>query len=236
MSNEEDWTQKPKAGFGDAGHLAARTLLSLIPGVGGVAKELFNTVIAPPLAKRQIEWMESIAKRLEELEKQVEGFKIENLSTNENFISTVFYATALNIRNHQEEKIKALENAVLNSALSINIEEDLQHIFLNFIDELTPLHLLVLRYFESPIDWLKNKGIPIPNHKYGGQDSIFRIALPEIHKNQDLARLLVTDLASKGLSQDWERLHVGVKERYLTAPRITPIGRQFLEFIRSPLK
>ena len=98
--------------------------------MGGAAKELFNTVIAPPLAKRQVEWMESIANRLEELEKQVEGFKIDSLSTNENFISTVFYATTLNIRNHQEEKIKALENAVLNVALETNIEEDLQHIFL----------------------------------------------------------------------------------------------------------
>jgi hypothetical protein len=59
--------------------------LSAIPVVGGAAKELFNTVIAPPLAKRQAEWMESIAERLEMLEKQVAGFKIESLSTNSLF-------------------------------------------------------------------------------------------------------------------------------------------------------
>ena len=84
---------KPKAGIAGAGHLAVRVALSTVPVIGGAAKELFNTVIAPPLAKRQAEWMESIAQRLTELEKQVEGFKIENLLDNENFISTVFFAT-----------------------------------------------------------------------------------------------------------------------------------------------
>jgi len=155
--------EKPKYGATDAGHLIARMAFSAIPVVGGAAKELFNTVIAPPLAKRQAEWIERIALKLQELEKQVEGFKIENLSANMNFISTVYYATTLNIRSHQEEKIKSLENAVLNTALNIQIEEDLQHIFLNFIDELTPTHLIVLKYFENPQNWLKDRSIPIDN-------------------------------------------------------------------------
>jgi hypothetical protein len=148
MPNEEG-IEKPKAGVADAGHLTARTLLSLIPGVGGAAKELFNTVIAPPLQKRQWEWMETIANRLSELEKTFEGFKVENLLSNDNFISSVFYATSLAIRSHQKEKIEALQNAVINTALNIAIEEDLEHMFLNFIDELTPSHLKVLKYFET---------------------------------------------------------------------------------------
>jgi hypothetical protein len=237
MPNEiEKAVGKPKAGVADAGHLAVRMALSAIPIVGGAAKELFNTVIAPPLSKRQAEWMESIAKKLEELEKQVEGFKIENLSSNENFISTVFYATTLNIHNHQEEKIKALENAVLNTALTINIEEDLQYIFLNFIDELTTTHLSVLKYFENPEKWLKKMSIAIPNFSFGSQRHIFYIAFPNLAKNQEFARRVVSDLADRGLSQGWEHLGVGVSGSIMLDPRITPLGRQFLTFITSPIK
>ena len=227
---------KPKAGIAGAGHLAVRVALSTVPVIGGAAKELFNAVIAPPLAKRQAEWMESIAQRLTELEKQVEGFKIENLLDNENFISTVFFATTLNIRTHQEEKIRALENAVLNSALSINIEEDLQHIFLNFIDELTPTHLIVLKYFESPKAWLENKKITIPNYSFGGQDAILNIAFPELAKNQEFAKRIVDDLSERGLAQDWQSMHIGVSASSMIASRITTLGRQFLSFIKSPIK
>jgi hypothetical protein len=236
MPNEESSLEKPKAGVADAGHLAVRVALSSIPVVGGAAKELFNTVIAPPLAKRQAEWMESIANRLEELEKQVEGFKIENLSINENFISAVFYATTLNIHNHQEEKIEALENAVLNTALTINIEEDLQHIFLNFIDELTTTHLIVLKYFDNPKEWLKSKNIATPNFRYGGQDAIFNIAFPKLSSYQEFAKKVVNDLSDRGLAQDWQSMHIGMDGRSLLSPRTTPLGRQFLAFITSPIK
>jgi hypothetical protein len=210
--------------------------LSAVPVVGGAAKELFNTVIAPPLAKRQAEWMDSIAQRLIELENKVEGFKIENLSGNEKFISTIFYATTLNIRNHQEEKIEALENAVLNTALNISIEEDSQHIFLNFIDELTPSHLITLKYFENPIKWIESKNISMPNYSAGGASTIFNHALPEIAKNPDFAKQIVSDLHSRGLAFDWESMHVMVTKASMFAPRITQLGRQFLEFISSPLK
>jgi len=42
--------------------------VSTIPFVGGPAVELFNTLIAPPIRKRQQEWMESVAEGLRRLE------------------------------------------------------------------------------------------------------------------------------------------------------------------------
>jgi hypothetical protein len=234
MPNEEV-TEKPKAGVADAGHLAVRMALSAIPVVGGAAKELFNSIIAPPLAKRQAEWMESIAERLEMLEKQVAGFKIESLSSNENFISTVFYATTLNIRNHQEEKIEALQNAVLNTALNIAIEEDLEHIFLNFIDELTPSHLKVLKYFESPEEWFKLKDKDISGYYMGAAIDVFFDAFPELAKNTDFARQIINDLSARGLSNNLESMQVMTSLGSMIGPKITPLGKLFLNFITSPI-
>ena len=91
-------------------------MLSAIPTIGGPALELFNTIIAPPFERRRNEWLESLANRLDALEKE-KRLKIEQLSGNEEFISVVMHATTVAIRNHKQEKIDALRNAVLNSAL-----------------------------------------------------------------------------------------------------------------------
>jgi hypothetical protein len=236
MSTEpkKDITQIPKPEVGDVSHLAVKSFLASIPGLGAAASEIFNYVIAPPLVKRQQEWMEAVAIRLVELEKTVEGFKIENLRSNDNFLSTVIYATALAVRNHQEEKMCALQNAVVNVALNIPIEQDLEHMFLNFIDELTPSHLKVLKYFENPIEWLKIKGITLPNYTAGGASTIFDTAFPEIAMIPDFAKQIVNDLSSRGLADDWESMHIMVSYSAMVAPRITPWGKKFLNFISSP--
>jgi len=60
------------------------------------------------------------------------------------------HASQVAIRNHQSGKLEALRNAVLDSALSNEPEEDMQLMFLNFVDVLTLSHLRMLKlYFDS---------------------------------------------------------------------------------------
>lgn len=224
---------KPKAGTGDYLHLATRVGLSALP-YGGIAKEFFTYFIAPPLAKRQAEWMESIVNRLTELEKKVEGFKIENLAEDESFVSTIYYATVIAVRSHQVDKLAALQNAVLNKALKIQVEEDLQHIFLNFIDELTPTHLIILKYLESPEQWFKEKQITTPDYYMGGAMTVFYHAFPELKDKQVFVKTIIDDLSNRGLSNDWQTFQVMVSKSSMFGPKVTPLGRQFLAFINNP--
>jgi hypothetical protein len=234
MTKIED---KPKAGGKDVAHLAVRVVLSSIPGIGGAAKEIFNTVIAPPLAKRQTQWIESIASRLMELEEKVNDFKIEELSNNSNFISVVLYATQIAIRSHQEEKLEALHNAVLNVALSSLVQEDLQHIFLNFVDEFTPWHLKVLKYLDNPDGWFKNNKKTHPNIYMGGPILIMNNAFPELEKDPEFAHQLIRDLNARGLiSADITTMNTMMSQSGMYSPRTTPLGKQFLDFIVSPIK
>ncbi|MGD1698652.1 hypothetical protein [Dapis sp. BLCC M229] len=46
---------------------------------------------------------------------------------------------------HQQEKLEALRNAVLNSAIPNSLKDDIQAIFLKWIDELTVSHIKLLR-------------------------------------------------------------------------------------------
>src|SRR5437868_3543474 len=101
----------PKKVFGDHVHLAVRTLLSAIPTLGGPALELFNALIGPPLVERRNRWLNDLADRIYALENE-NRLKLEDLATNEQFISTIMNATAAAVRNHQQEKIEALQNAV----------------------------------------------------------------------------------------------------------------------------
>ena len=143
-------TEAPKPTRGDAAHTLVKAGLSAIPIVGGPAAEIFAAIIVPPLTRRRDEWLQSVANGLAELEKKVEGFKIESLAKNDVFITTVMYATQVAIRNHQAEKLEALANVVLNSALRAGIDEDTQQMFLGYIDSLTQSHLKVLSFLDDP--------------------------------------------------------------------------------------
>lgn len=177
-----------------------------------------------------------MVEKLKELEQKVEGFKIEKLAENENFISTVTYASIIAIRNHQEEKLEALRNAVLNTALSPLVEEDLQHMFLNFVDELTPWHLKILRYFQNPEEWFRQREITPPNWTFGSQMHAFALAFPELKTQKDFASQLVRDLSTRGLCQDEGRMNIGVTRNAIFSSRTTRLGKQFIGFVTSPIK
>src|SRR4030042_1026429 len=129
---------KLKKTSGDITHAVAKAGISGIPIIGGPAAEIFSLIIVPPLSKRRDRWIESIAEDLKKLEEKVSGFKIEELSENDAFITAVTHSSQVAIRNHHDEKFEALRNAVLNAALPNAPEEDLQLMFLEFVDTLTP--------------------------------------------------------------------------------------------------
>jgi len=228
--------QKPKITKGDVGHAIAKGILSQIPLAGGLASEIFNLVIAPPLTKRRDEWMESIAEGLKKLQEKVEGFKIENLSQNEQFITTVTQASQAAIRNHQKEKLEALRNAVLNAALPSAPEEDLQMIFLNFVDTLTTWHMRILKFFDNPEIYIKEANIKIPDWKEIRPIEVFFHLYPHFHDQPQIFNLMIQDLADikELLSEDKIRNRMQ-KMAYLRISHTTNLGKQFIKFITSPI-
>ena len=226
--------EKPKKSKGDVVHKAAKIVLSGIPWVGGPVAELFNTVIAPPIAKRRDKWLESIYKGLKMLEEKVKGFSIESLAENEMFITTVMHATQVAIRNHQKEKLEALRNAVLNAASSNAPEEDIQLMFLNFVDILTPWHLRILKFFDSPKQWGQDHNISFPERLFGGLSHVLMDAFPELKGQRDFYDQVFKDLYSRGL-MNTESLDVTMSATGLYEPRTTSLGKQFIKFITSPI-
>lgn len=223
----------PKATAADATHTAVKAMIGSVPGFGNAAAEVFSSIITPPLSKRKDEWIESIVDGLKNLQEQVDGFSITELKDNEVFITTVSYASQIAIRNHQAEKLKALKNAVLNSTLPNAPEDDLQLIFLNYIDTATEWHLRILKFLDDPQNWFGENDKQAPNISSGSIARVLEEAFEELRGNRKFYDLIVEDLNVKQLLGT-NSLHGLVTGSGIMQPRTTEIGTEFLDFISNP--
>jgi len=261
MKNEEttrDIKKDLALSAGDYAHAGVKAGLSTAPFLGGPLAEFFSLVVAPPLEKRRTEWLIEIFTRLKLVEEKVEGFKIENLAQNEVFISTLLYATQAAMRTHQQEKLEALRNAVINSALRPPVDENLQLMFLNIVDRYTPWHLVILQLLDNPSLYGKRHEIKYPSLTSGGNlGTLIELTFPELNKKQEFYDQIVKEMISNGLLQQPTKpnpyqygemrvtemdlngfpQHPGSNlqgmrsEQGMYASRTTVMGKQFLEFI-----
>jgi len=133
------------------------------------------------------------------------------------------------------EKLEKMRNAVLNTASFPLVEEEVQQVFLNYVDELTPWHMKVLKFLDNPEEWLKRSSIPIPKNALGTVLSVLFTAFPELEERKTLAKQLFRDLSAKGLASDWESINIVTGRSRIFASHTTNFGKQFLEFITSPI-
>lgn len=135
------------------------------------------------------------------------------------------YASQVALRTHQTEKLDALRNAILNVAQDQAPEEAVQHLFFNFVDFFTELHLRILRVFQAPS--------PPPNMSMGGLSNVLEFNIPELANRREIYDQFWKDLYSRGLVNT-EGLHITMSGNGLAAQRTTALGNAFLEFIANP--
>lgn len=225
--------KKPKSSAGDIAYTVVKAALGSIPGAGAGAAELFGLIFTPPLTKRRDEWIESLAQGLRQLEAKVQHFKIEYLTQDDAFITAALHATQSALRAHQQEKLDALRYAVLNAALHTESDEDIQLMFLNFIDNFTPWHLRVLRRFHDNA----------PPRDFGRDDAYLAKLFPELLRLEpaqtelagqvEFFAQLVRDLEGRGLIDTQSTTKIGPLGGTMTG-RTTELGQRFLHFITSP--
>jgi len=233
MGDEKKY-QPPKPTAADTAHTLTRAGLELIPVVGTAAAELFRLVIVPPLEKRHARWTEEMAEGLRRLESEGR-LNLEDLAKNEVFIDTVLAAWNAAIRTSQEEKREALRNAVLNSALPNPPDAARQQMFVNLVDTLTVWHLRILRLFNDPFQWFKERGQP--NAECRGIQTYEQLLLrvfPELEAQPDLRERVTKDLYNHGLfgtQSDYDRMGTDVVDN---ESQRTKWGQQFLAFVTAP--
>ncbi len=231
MTAEEPRFHPPDRTTGDLVHATVKAALGSIPLLGTAAAELFGLVVAPPLERRRREWMREVGEALSRahVEKAID---LERAANDDSFLDTALQASRLALCNHQEEKIYALRNAVVNAAAPQAPSASLQQFFLRLVDEFTVWHLRLLRLFQGPEAWFTEHATPWPNLHMSRLSHVVEAAFPGLRSRRDIYDQFWRDLYIRGMVST-EHLHTMMTGGGLASKRTTDLADQFLKFITS---
>lgn len=226
---------EPPLDEGETRDLAiVKAAISFVPGIGGPLAE-FVGLHHDNLGRRQEAWMIQVSDAINELKDRFDVSR-DQLEQNEAFVSFALQATDVALRNHRQEKLNALRNALVAVGSPEQTTEDMAFQFLRYIQELTVTHLSILQTLAlNRSEFLEVKTL----------ERAFEMVL--IMNGQaferDAFRVFLRDLDARGLvhSSDLEDLpEYQSKASYIadeTDDRhpltVTPLGSDFLQFING---
>ena len=230
---DEDRLNPPKASKGDKAHMLVRAAVSAVPYVGGPAAELFAAIVQPPMHRRMQAWMEEVADCLRQLGSD-RGVDLDELKDNDEFVDILLHATQTAMRTSLEEKRAALRNAVVNTLLPNPPEAALRHMFVTWVDEFTEWHLRILKLFQDPQAWAKQRDRRFaPAYGCDGLTKLIESAYPELRGKFVFCNRVWLDMSSRGLLEP-EAFRLSDEEGDVGDKKCTTdLGDAFLSFIED---
>jgi hypothetical protein len=210
----------------DATRGALEKLVEQVPLLGAVTVHVIAQFLVPGLERRREQWFKELADDFDRLKQMVEGFSVENLAQNEAFVSATIQATRIAIGTHKQEKRELLRNALLNVAIGIAPEDDLQQSFLRYIEDFSVSHVRVLQFLAQPIEQLRRGPNSLTFNSYR---HFIQAVFPNFSYQPDFLRQIFQDLHSRGL------LTLRDPEDSLSVTRVvTAHGYGFLTLVSQP--
>lgn len=141
-------------------HKVIEMAVNLVPMAGSTIAVALMAGLNHKVNQRRERWLTELAEAVEEIRQRFAEFEPDALVENEAFVDAVMTATQTAFRTSQQDKLEALRNAVLNSARPGAPEPDIQQLYLELIDRLTPTHLLLLGLLDDPRGWFHQRRAP----------------------------------------------------------------------------
>jgi len=220
--------------------MTATAAVSLVPGVAllsGPITDLIKLILPTTFETRKEEWCEVITSAVENLKEEMKD--IQERIKSEAFRTVFVKASLIAMQNHQQDKLIALRNAVVNNIKGIDIDIDFQLIFLEYIDTLTPSHLNLFKFL------CDNKEKISDVESYRELHEQYQLSLGITISNDDF-RVLLHKLVQENLIKispsinDFQDVYeatniIALREDYEKLPmlRITDVGIKFLQFVLS---
>ncbi len=222
----------PEAHKSEVAIALVKGALQAVPFAGGALSEVLNLFVNPA-EKRKERWLIEVSSAIERLQKEV-GIVAETLEKDERFISFLFQATQIALRNHREEKIRALRHALEVVGKGDMPEEDIAFQFLRYVDELSVTHLTILGCLSkhagqfASLQKLEQVLAEVERHLgVSIERSHFRAATKDLEARSLLLAVDIEDLPEFATGQD-----AVVTESSGPKPLcVTSLGRNFLSFI-----
>lgn len=196
--------------------------------------DFLNSAFRSLINGRQERWNQIVAEALVEIRDSAGEPGADKALASEHFLTVVTEATLIACRNHDEEKIRALRNAVLHTALSDDgPDEPVQLMFLRLIDYLTPLHLVTVALLNDPAAWMEKHDVPDPRWPVGTSSTVIQYCVPSLRGRPDILEMIVRDLQGAGLVEQGYFLRIPMSDAGILQAHTTDSGRQFVRFISS---
>jgi hypothetical protein len=185
----------------DKNYNAIKALISLIPTIGSLTVGLLESRIPSPAMERLYIFLGDLALEFDKLKSKIELVDFESPA----FQTAFIHASQIATRTHQEQKLEALRNIVLNSSIPKSLEDDILAMFLNWIDYFSELHISTLRH----LHYLDSYD-PEQLHTY----------FPMLEEKRAVYNQVLKDLANRGL--------ITLKENFITEEDDDDIALQSL--------
>ncbi|TCC34940.1 hypothetical protein [Kribbella sindirgiensis] len=141
----------------------------MIPVVGSPLAVAFAVAMGWTHNKRMTQWFEDLADTVTELQEQGSGLTFDQLADDPIFTDAVINATRAAQATHQQEKLDALRNGVLNSLGPGAPSVDEQSRFFRLVDEFGVAHLTMLTFPHNPRGWFDDRGLQQETYMMGGR-------------------------------------------------------------------
>lgn len=214
---------------------AIEAIVNLVPAAGSTIAVLLMAGLNHKLNQRRERWLTELAEAVEDLRQRYDGFDPDALVDNDAFVDAVMTATQTVYRTSQQEKIAVLRNAVLNSAMPDAPDLDIQQLYFDLIDRLTPTHMRLLALLNDPQGWF-DRHLELSRPQFSlssNRVQLISAALPDLGaQGQAMIERFFAPLADGGLVNG--NLHGMMTASGAWQPMTTDHANAFLEFIRDP--
>ncbi|NEQ39381.1 MAG: hypothetical protein F6K40_25255 [Okeania sp. SIO3I5] len=242
----------------DNNYSAWKGILGAAPA-GSLFVHFYETYVKEPSRQRLVDFLDELVKYLFILEQQIDAVSFDNPT----FQTTLIKARDIAVREHQQEKLEALRNAVLNSAIPNSFKDDIQAIFIKWIEEFTVSHIRLLRILHyidnyNEKEFLANLPDLEENRIFYNQilkqlNDKDLIELKEVYRNfkKEVSPFMPqfkqpvfgislpigrkeVDVKTVKVTEDIDLIISDVKHNRQKS-KTTELGKQFIQFIENPL-
>ena len=194
MGNEHLTPPTPSAS--DTARGVVKAGISAAPVLGGPAAELFEVFVPSSLNKRRQEWFDRVAEKLRDMEER--EIDLSGPGSDEGFVTVVIQASKAALGTHLEQKLDLLASCVSSAALPGDRDDFIAMRLLQYVEELSPEHFVVLTYLADPGGWYDAKEIDRPKGVTGPRRN--RLEQADVGVLGDELAIVLEDLERRGLA------------------------------------
>lgn len=205
----------------------AKAAVNAIPVVGGPLGSLMSDFIPTEIDKRRDSLLLELEEEFKRLEEKID---IETIKK-PYFISLFLQSFRSAMATEKDEKLNCYKAIILNTAIMQDPNIDEMKIMLRITDNLTPLHIKLLKIFTNPPTYLENNPeikAKFGNISMGGISALTSITLPDY--SPDLIDIASKDLDSMSLTNGLSG-RVIMTVNGILSPRLTDFGKKYMNYI-----